>query len=257
MDEDCLRAKLGEFGPRVRVENCVDSTNSALLSHLESHSPPQVLIAREQRMGRGRRGRVWHSPKGGGLYLSYAHHSHRQASQLTALSLVVAVSVSRCLPEHVCIKWPNDWVVHQDGGLAKVGGCLVETHLGSSSPHLAIIGIGLNVNLTHALTREGLPQPNQAYADLSLDADPETWTASLIAQLHQDLANFEVSGFESFQSDWSSRHLLQGLEVVANGQDQAPIHGIAGEVNSQGQLCMETPSGLIWLNSAEITVRQR
>ena len=251
-----MHAQLGDLASRVHVQSCVDSTNSALMKLTNNHPPPQVLIAHEQRGGRGRRGRVWHSPKGGGLYLSYAHHSHREAAQLSALSLVVAVSVCRCLPDQVGIKWPNDWVVRQDGGLAKVGGCLVETQLGSSAPHLAIIGIGLNIHLADALAQAGLPPPDQAFADLSLRVDPATWTAALIQQLHQDLALFEAHGFAPFQSEWSSRHLLNGLEVVATGQDHTPMQGIAAGVNTQGQLCLETASGQRWLSSAEVTLRQ-
>src|SRR4029077_19282647 len=56
---------------RLEVDWSIDSTNSALLKRV---SPPagssEVLLAECQSAGRGRRGRSWVAPPGGGVCLS-------------------------------------------------------------------------------------------------------------------------------------------------------------------------------------------
>ncbi|MFP3442478.1 biotin--[acetyl-CoA-carboxylase] ligase, partial [Pantoea sp. SIMBA_133] len=71
-----------------------------------------MVIADCQTSGRGRRGRVWQSPRGENLYLSMGLTFHGGFSVLDGLSLVLGVAVANALerlgvPE-VGLKWPND-----------------------------------------------------------------------------------------------------------------------------------------------------
>ena len=261
IDQGALQDNLSPEAPRVVVRASVNSTNATLLEILVNDAPPLVLIAHEQREGRGRRGRVWQSPKGGGLYLSYAHLSRQPATELGLLSLMVGVSVSRCLPENVMIKWPNDWVVQQpvdskSEAWAKVGGCLVETRLSNQSPHLVIIGIGLNFNMRHALKQNALPEPEQAFADLPRPDDVNVWTAQLIKQLQQDLADFENKGFEYFSQAWSRRDVLKDQWVDVRQQDASPITGLAVGINASGQLGVRIDDRVEWIAAADVSVRK-
>src|SRR5688572_28829019 len=108
-------------GLEVRVVERCASTNDLLLKSTESI----LLAAEEQTVGRGRRGRRWHSAPGAGITFSLGRRIRRPVRELAALSLVAGVAAARALRElglqKASLKWPNDLVV--DG--AKLGGILV------------------------------------------------------------------------------------------------------------------------------------
>lgn len=107
------------LGPRAALlHDCelsfeVTSTNTRLLQR----TPPpfgraDVCLCELQTAGRGRRGRGWIAPFGGGIALSLAWSFREAARDLPALSLAVGVAVvralARCGARDVGLKWPND-----------------------------------------------------------------------------------------------------------------------------------------------------
>ncbi len=105
-----------------------------------------VVLADAQRAGRGRRGRVWHSPVGSNLYLSALVRPNLAVTDAPLLTLVTGLAVARACDrfvsaESVTVKWPNDVRVHR----RKVAGILVEGAVRGDRLDSAIIGIGLNV----------------------------------------------------------------------------------------------------------------
>jgi len=92
-----------------------------------------VIIADVQEKGRGRRGHVWLSPRGG-LYMSIVMRSD------PLLSLRAGIAVARALQKlgiDARLKWPNDVLVHEK----KIAGILIE-----ASEGMAIVGIGVNID---------------------------------------------------------------------------------------------------------------
>lgn len=107
--------------------------------------PQFLLVADEQLGGRGRRGRSWASPAGGGVYATRVVH-RRDDAQCARLPLQVSVGLATALGEILdrgaCrLKWPNDLVTER----GKLGGILIET---MPSPHngtvVALVGFGVN-----------------------------------------------------------------------------------------------------------------
>ena len=113
-----------------------------------------VVIAGRQTAGRGRRGRVWHSPPSVGLYLSVLLRG-RQPPVVTLLAgVAVAEAVRETTGVAAEVKWPNDVVVTPAGDGAgararrKVAGILTEAlPRGSGFGDGAVIGIGVNVGV--------------------------------------------------------------------------------------------------------------
>lgn len=103
-----------------------------------------VVWADHQDAGRGRGHNQWHSPPGG-LYLSLLLRP-KEGRPATDLSLLAGVAVVQAVREllpksvEVSVKWPNDCLLNWK----KVAGILVE-HV--SEVDMAVVGIGLNVNL--------------------------------------------------------------------------------------------------------------
>lgn len=94
-----LSPELQSYGmPAVTVLFQVDSTNNHALMRLrEDQATPFVVLAEMQTAGRGRRGRHWFSPFGTSIYLSLGWRYSGGFAALEGLSLVVGLTVLRCL----------------------------------------------------------------------------------------------------------------------------------------------------------------
>jgi BirA family biotin operon repressor/biotin-[acetyl-CoA-carboxylase] ligase len=139
---------------RLVLVDRVHSTND-LARELGERGAPEgtVVIAEEQSGGRGRHGRIWHSPRGLGLYLSVLLRPAVPDVELTRWTLGAAVAACetcrKLVPSPVEIRWPNDLVC----GGAKLAGVLAESRTGGSATHALVLGTGLNV----AHEREDFP----------------------------------------------------------------------------------------------------
>ena len=144
-----LRAHLSGtlIGRQIVVLEQTASTNDAILQFAASHSTEGlVLFAEHQTAGRGQRGNRWESAAGMGLWFSILLHPKIQINEsgrLTVWALETIVDVIRTeFALEPTIKLPND--VQLCG--RKVAGVLVEMRAQEKTPHIAIVGIGINVN---------------------------------------------------------------------------------------------------------------
>lgn len=109
-----------------------------------------AVVAGRQTAGRGRRGRVWDSPPGAGLYLSVVLRG-RQSPVITLLAgVAVAEAVRRAAGVAVDLKWPNDVVAPPPAGAVsggrKIAGILTDALPGTDgADDAAVVGIGVNV----------------------------------------------------------------------------------------------------------------
>ena len=139
------------IGRLVVVLDSTTSTNdSALQMAGEGAEEGLVVFAEEQTAGRGQRGNSWESAPGKGLWFSILLRPNlapAESGRLTTWAAqCVATSISRELSLPATIKVPNDvHVAHR-----KVAGVLVEMRAQPGLPHLAIAGIGINVNQSAA-----------------------------------------------------------------------------------------------------------
>ncbi|MEO0198217.1 MAG: biotin--[acetyl-CoA-carboxylase] ligase [candidate division WOR-3 bacterium] len=112
-----------------------ESTNQIAKLFLESGVKiPFVIIAEAQTRGKGQRGRLWVSDKGG-LYASFVVRKMDSRKALIIGALTSYHVLSKFLP--VKMRFPNDIMVEKK----KISGILVEL-----TSEATIIGIGVNVN---------------------------------------------------------------------------------------------------------------
>lgn len=144
---DQIEYELGtrRVGRRIAVWNRVVSTNDlAAYAAASTANEGLVILAEEQTAGRGRRGRQWVAPASSSLLMSillFPSEHLAEAGWLTALGAVaVAEVVAAWTGLDAQIKWPNDVRIAGQ----KIAGILVERGDG------AVIGIGLNANITRA-----------------------------------------------------------------------------------------------------------
>ena len=107
-----------------------------------------LVLADEQTAGRGRLDRRWWAPPGSSLLMSLLLRPPLppgQAGQLTmCLGLAAAEGVEAVTGLQPALKWPNDLLL----GGRKLGGMLSELRLDGERLAYAVLGLGVNVNVT-------------------------------------------------------------------------------------------------------------
>ena len=142
-----LRADVGAVivGREIVIVHETTSTNDAIL---ERTSTPEglVIFAERQTAGRGQRGNVWESAAGKGLWFSFLLRpkidieASPQLAEWAARTVAGTISKEFALP--ATVKLPNDVIVAGK----KIAGVLVDMRAQKSEPHIAIVGVGINVN---------------------------------------------------------------------------------------------------------------
>jgi BirA family biotin operon repressor/biotin-[acetyl-CoA-carboxylase] ligase len=236
----------------------VDSTNTRLLAAPPPHyGSANVMLSELQHAGRGRRGRQWLAPFGGGIALSLGWAFADAARVAPSLSLCVGVAVVRALERAgargMALKWPNDiWFRDR-----KVGGVLLEMRAEASGPAYVVIGVGLNVSLPAAARAqiEATGVRVAAAAD-ACEAGPERnfIAGAMIDELLSMLSTFERDGFGAFRETWESLDALRGRSAqVLIGHNT--VAGTACGVDSHGALRLQSAGGMQEFVSGEVSLR--
>jgi BirA family biotin operon repressor/biotin-[acetyl-CoA-carboxylase] ligase len=150
---DQLKAKApgAMIGWEIIVLEQTSSTNDAIsrlasMDGLPSIPEGLVVFAEHQTHGRGQRGNRWESTAGKGLWFSILLRPEIQLSDSGWLTIWAIEAISDVIRIEFglepAIKLPND--VQLNGH--KVAGVLVEMRAQDKAPHLAVVGIGINVN---------------------------------------------------------------------------------------------------------------
>ena len=146
---DRIQADLGTMviGQEIMVLEQTGSTSDAVLQIMERDSTEGlVLFAEHQTAGRGQRGNRWESAAGKGLWFSILLRPMIDVTSSPQLTIWATQAISEVIQTEFVIKptikLPND--VQIDG--RKVAGVLVEMRAQEGAPHVAIVGIGINVN---------------------------------------------------------------------------------------------------------------
>lgn len=238
----------------------LDSTNAELLRRLTPEHGVSALLAEAQTLGRGRRGRQWNSPLGAHIYLSLARQFSGGLARLGGLSLVVGIAAVEALQREgfpqLRLKWPNDLVVEDQGGLRKLGGLLIEGGGEYAGPARAVIGLGVNVSMP-AASAQGIDQPwidLQSLANAPMNRD--RLVSALIEALVPVLEQFDTEGLAPFLSRWSALDVLEGRLIDVHDA-QGMQCGIAKGIASDGALCVEVEGQIKWLHAGEVRVRAR
>lgn len=209
-----------------------------------------VVIAEAQSAGRGRHGRTWISAPGDSLTFSLLWR-FAPGSAPAGLSLAVGVAVAQALEKvgagrtAVQLKWPNDLLL----GGGKLGGILIE--LSSGAPHVAVIGIGLNLRLPEALPAELRAQS----AALNGADEPNRLLAHILIELLAVLESFAISGFSGLRPAWTQHHAFENAPVRLLSDFAPPRAGICRGADVDGALLLEVAGTVERVLSGEVSLR--
>jgi BirA family transcriptional regulator, biotin operon repressor / biotin---[acetyl-CoA-carboxylase] ligase len=184
---DMLRQSLkgGLFGKRIYHFFRTDSTNRVALELGHAGEPEgAVVLAEEQTGGKGRAGRVWHSERAAGIYVTLLLRPKLAPVQAPLLTMMAGLSMQAAIQAQtglsVDLKWPNDLMIRGK----KVGGILTEMHAEPAQVRFVIVGIGLNVN------QEKFPDDlGQIATSLRVEAGRQQSRLELLVRLLREFEN--------------------------------------------------------------------
>lgn len=249
LDASELQTALAEQGHAYVLNMVMEtaSTNTSLFQQALGGAPHRsVLYADYQHAGRGRRGRGWHAPLGGGLAFSVLWRFDHGVSQLSGLSIVIGLALARALARFcpdtgklpVKVKWPNDVLA----GYRKLAGILVEVQGEVTGPSFAVIGIGINQHLP-ASFREDIDQAVVDLVEMGVRASRAELMAAILAELAEAMRQFEQNGLHSVLRQWPHWHAHEGREVVLRAPDGSRHTGLASGLDEAGNLLLQMPGG--------------
>ena len=207
----------------------LDSTNDEAKTWLLNGAPElSVVIADEQTRGRGRHGRIWHTPPGVALAVSIILRT--PAGWLPRVNMIGALSVYDLAQQVGCsdigIKWPNDVLLSG----RKVSGILGESIWARGELRGVVLGIGVNVRMDF----QGTELEKMAISLEDITGQPLD-RSDLVAALAERVAywNGRIDKDDVF-STWRRRlHTLNTRVAIGS------LRGLALDVTADGELLIQ------------------
>ena len=220
-----------------------DSTQNLaiLLAEKNPNSDGIVIIAGEQKSGRGRQNRKWLSPKGG-IWLSVVLRPRISASKITLLPFAAALAVCDTIKKttqlDAKLRWPNDVTISGK----KVAGILIDLSMEAERINYAVVGIGINANVDSSAISSYLEKGIKV-TSLSDELGHKTnildLTKVILERLEYYYMELKRCAPNTIIEEWkkNSDILYQKVAVMQNNRT---IQGIAADVNDDGSLLVRT-----------------
>ena len=231
-----------------------DSTMAEGARQAAAFTAPTWICALAQTAGRGRRGRAWAMPAGN-FAASLVMRPAGPPAQAVLRSFVAALALRDALvavtgrAEVFTLKWPNDVLLN--GG--KLAGILLESSGAAGRVDALVIGIGVNLAATPdtALLEAGALAPVSLLGETGITITPEDFLTHLAQHFARWEAQFTTHGFGPIRSAWLKNAARIGQNITARMM-RDEITGTFVEIDTQGQLVLETPKGRQTIAAADI-----
>lgn len=234
---------------QVDVVQSTGSTNDDLRAFAQrSKADGVVLVAEEQRAGKGRLERTWTAPARSALTFSMLLRPTAAVSSwgwLPLLAAVAAVDALAQLNVGCEVKWPNDVLLHE----RKLGGILAER---VDSPHgtAVVIGMGLNVSLT----RDELPTPWATSLLLHQQTtDRQSLLTALLRAIEARYLQWQRGDIALVRARYIDVSATVGQRVRIQQHTAGFREGVAAGIDESGHLIFDADGERQLLAAADVT----
>ena len=229
----------------LRYYDKVGSTNDIALNwaNQKDIKDYSLVLANEQKSGRGRNGRRWQTPPDSALALSLILLPNNEEKKnlvlftaLGALALTKTLATLYDLPAQ--IKWPNDILLSGK----KVAGILAEVSWLGDQPIAIVLGIGINTGTKSVPPDNEITFPATSLEDMTgKSINRLTLLSALLKSImgwRQYLGNAEMV------AAWDAHLAYKGKQVQIQARDGQVIHGKVLGINPDGSLRLDTAASI-------------
>lgn len=247
LSEEYIRSAVkGDFWKNIFVYDRVNSTNqlAMFLAAKDDLLTSIIIIADSQEAGKGRLGRTWISPPGRNIYMSIAFKPRLDTRDATMLTLITSVACAHAIKKisglQVSIKWPNDLILSGK----KLGGILTEIRADIDKVNLAVIGIGINVNMGKGdFTEEIRSIATSIKEESGKCCSRNELVIEILRQIEHFYGMLIEHGKYPLLNEWKILSSTLGKSVKVVIGDETLI-GLAEDIDDNGMLILELASGL-------------
>ena len=241
---------------KIDVYKTIDSTNQEVKRQaLEGAGQGLVVLAEQQTMGKGRRGRSFYSPAGTGIYMSVLFRPSPEQSKdvvlvTTAASVAICRAIRKVLNEEPQIKWVND--VYFRG--KKVCGILTEAVSDFESGQIDTVVVGIGIN--YHVPEDGFPEEIRGIAgSVCTDENMIPRNSLVAAVLNELFAIYEKLSEREYMEDYRRWSNVIGKDVRFTSGD-GWMDAKALDIDDNGGLLVQLDNGeKKILRTGEITLR--
>lgn len=256
LDADAIRQAAGELSLLADIiihESVASTQNEVHRLAATGAAHGTLVVAEEQTEGRGRQGRFWLSPPGGGIWMSLLIRPDLPIALAPQMTLVAATALCRTLRREtgasVGIKWPNDLLASDK----KLCGILVES-VGEDERirHMAV-GVGIDVHLE---AKDYPPELRDIATSLLLETgrrfDRGALAGAFLREFDALYDLYFAEGFAPIRTLWESLSVTLGRRIRHQTGDRL-TEGVAESLDERGALVVKTDAGdRVTLHAGEI-----
>jgi len=218
----------------------IGSTNATAKMLAETGAPDgALLVAEEQRQGRGRFASSWYSPPNSGIWASLILRPGIDPEKLGGLGMLGALSICLAIEEQTGfkpqIKWPNDLLLNQ----RKLAGVLCEADWVGSRLKYVILGFGVNVNIKSFPAELKDCAISLLIAGRGERVNRVGLLAKIMDKLEEGYFQFLADGFASFLPRVQVRDYLRNRTVKVQLDENRTVGGTARGIDERGALLLE------------------
>ncbi len=227
--------KTKTMGQTIYFYEETDTTNNrARELALEGAPEGTLVVAEKQTAGRGRRGKVWESPLGTGIWMSLVLRPQIMPVEASVLTLLCGLATAEAIEAETGlsagIKWPNDILINGK----KAVGILTEMDCEMSEVHFVIPGIGINVN-TASFPPEIAEIATSLYLECGKTVSRRRLVHRVLERLEEHYETFLRTGsFAAMLEDYRKHCITLGKEVHVLGRE--PFFAEALDITPEGEL---------------------
>ena len=227
--------KTKTMGQSIYFYEETDTTNNrARELALEGAPEGTLVVAEKQTAGRGRRGKVWESPLGTGIWMSLVLRPQTMPAEASGRTLLCGQATAEAIEAETGlsagIKWPNDILINGK----KAVGILTEMDCEMSEVHFVIPGIGINVN-TASFPPEIAEIATSLYLECGKTVSRRRLVHRVLERLEEHYETFLRTGsFAAMLEDYRKHCITLGKEVHVLGRE--PFFAEALDITPEGEL---------------------
>lgn len=223
----------------------IDSTNNYMKKNIDKFSSYDIVSAKNQTSGRGRRGNTWVSSKGMALF-SFLLKTDKKLdiNEYTKLPLIAGIATLSAMKKieenDYKYKWTNDIYLEEK----KLSGILVE-----KVENDFVIGIGINVN-------NQIPEEIKDIAvSLKNKHDIDKVILTVVETFADYYNKFSSGKWLDILDEINKYNFLKNKNIKVNVGSEV-YNGEALDINKDGRLAVKINNEIKYFNAGEIRIEK-